>query len=363
MDENIRLTDEMIEQAKQVSLTFVAQSLGFTPKKMGQNYSLKEMDSMRIYHDRTWNRFSGKGTITGGSTIDFMMEFGNCSSFRDAVRQLLGMQGIVPRTEVIPSNNQTGNAGHYTHNEHAEKKDLILPEPAQDNKRLYAYLMKSRGLSKKVVDYFVRDKKLLYEDREHHNLVFLGKDSEGNVRYAAKRGTYDADSRKYRGDVSGSDKTYGVHISNPKSQVVKVFESCIDMMSYMDLTNDYESSKVALGMLSDAPLLRFLGERPDIEHICFCLDNDEPARKAIYGYHKTDKNAGHVSGLYEKFASVNYKVTVEQVPTTCGKDFNEYLMYKKDLTVPAKKEQPEKAAVKETSAPVQAAPTLRHHKR
>ena len=145
----------------------------------------------------------------------------------------------------------------------------------------------------------------------------------------------DIDGKGFRGDVCGSDKTYGVCLPNRGSAVVKVFESCIDMMSYMDITNDYESNKLALGGLCDNPLLRFLGEYPGITKISFCLDNDEPAKKAVYGYDCImDGTKEHVPGLYEKYGSVGYRVTVEVVPRSAGKDFNEYLVSKKAPAAP-----------------------------
>lgn len=71
-------------------------------------------------------------------------------------------------------------------------------------------------MSQQIVDYFVRDLKILYEEKEHHNLVFLGKDKDGIVRYATKRGTADIYGKKYRGDVAGNDKNYGINIVNEK---------------------------------------------------------------------------------------------------------------------------------------------------
>ena len=43
-----------------------------------------------------------------------------------------------------------------------------------------------------------------------------------------------------------------------------VFEAAIDLMSYVDIFTDYESNKLALGMLADAPLETFLREHPQI---------------------------------------------------------------------------------------------------
>ena len=81
------------QEALEVSLTALAASLGFTPIRQGRHYSLKEMDSLVIYNDRSWNRWSGKGNITGGSQIDFLMEFGSADTAQEAIKELLAFKG------------------------------------------------------------------------------------------------------------------------------------------------------------------------------------------------------------------------------------------------------------------------------
>ena len=54
--------------------------------------------------------------------------------------------------------------------------------------RVFAYLLKTRGLDADVVSYFAR-RKLLYEDAAHHNAVFIGTDEGGCPRHAHLRST------------------------------------------------------------------------------------------------------------------------------------------------------------------------------
>ena len=188
--------------------------------------------------------------------------------------------------------------------------------------------MKTRGLSQKVVDYFVKDLGILYEDKEHHNLVFLGKDKDGVVRYATKRGTTDIYGKKYRGDVAGNDKNFGINIVNADSEELKVFEASIDLMSYLDLTGDYKSNKLVLGMVADNPLVQFLKDHPHIKKIGFCLDNDEAGRQAMFGKRATDKE--DKKGLLEKYKQLGYQTYADIVPQESGcKDWNEYLVFQK----------------------------------
>ncbi|MBD5556424.1 MAG: hypothetical protein HDQ95_14070, partial [Roseburia sp.] len=62
--EIIVYTNEERDRAMEVSLTSLAASMGYTPVRRGRHYILKEMDSLVIYNDRTWNRWSGRGNIT-----------------------------------------------------------------------------------------------------------------------------------------------------------------------------------------------------------------------------------------------------------------------------------------------------------
>lgn len=45
-------TSEDLNRAKETNLVELARRLGYTPVKCGRCYSLKEMDSMRIYNEK-----------------------------------------------------------------------------------------------------------------------------------------------------------------------------------------------------------------------------------------------------------------------------------------------------------------------
>ncbi len=63
----------------------------------------------------------------------------------------------------------------------------------------------------------------IYESKNYHNVVFVGRDKVQNPRYAAMRGT---DENRYRGEARGSEKAYGFgHIGTDEK--LFVFESPI----------------------------------------------------------------------------------------------------------------------------------------
>ncbi len=301
-----RFSAEELEIAKSVDLTAVASALGYTPKRVGRYYTLKEMDSIRIYNRSHWFRWSrryDKGE-NGGSQIDFLRVFAGMD-VKEAVFWLLDFAGYgraeIPAYQIKRCRERGPEA----------KKEFVLPERAKSNEYLYRYLQDDRALSKEVIDFFVVQC-LIYESVPYHNIVFLGNDAEGVTRFASMRGVFDKNGKAFKCDVVGNDKNYGFNVTNASSDELVVFEAAIDLMSYVEIYSDFETNKLALGMVSDAPLETFLREHPNITQIRFCLDNDKPGRDA----------AEH---LTEKYYGRGYEV--EDSPPPKGyKDYNEWLV-------------------------------------
>lgn len=325
MDYPKNYTDEELTAAKSTDLRDLVQSFGFSLKRVGRFYQIDKKPWLMLFPStNSWKNYHNDGYYrNGGSTIDFMLEFGDANNVVEAVHMINDVQNnYVPREYDVQLYDNT------------QTKDFELPEKAESYRNLYAYLIKTRGLSSDVVSYFVKDLKILYQDKEHNNIVFLGKDKNGEVKYATKRGTYDRNGYKYRGDVTGSDKLhYGVNIVNKDSDIVKVFEATIDLMSYMDLTGDYTTNKLVLGSISDGPLKQFLSDNPHVKKIAFCIDNDEPAHKALYGVApEIDQETGEILkeetvGLIEKYRRNGYKVADVSAPKMYNsKDYNEVLI-------------------------------------
>lgn len=311
-----RFTEEELRIAKSVDLTAVAASLGYTVRKVGRYHTLKEMDSIRIYDKSHWFRWSrqyDKGS-NGGSQIDFLRVFCDMD-VKEAVFWLLdfvGYRRISESERKEPLKHQVQQA------KAEEKKPFILPEPSPDNSYLYDYLNKERAISRAVVDYFVSNG-LIYESRHYHNVIFRGNDKDGVTKFASMRGVFDKEGKPFKCDVAGNDKNYGFNVVNEESNELVVFEAAIDLMSYVDIFWDFDSNKLALGMLADAPLETFLKEHPNITSIRFCLDSDEPGRKA------SDE-------LAKKYYGLGYDV--EEVPPPAGfKDYNEWLKASKDQVI------------------------------
>ena len=301
----MRFTAEELDIAKQADLCAVAERMGYTVKRIGHYHTLKEMDSIRIYERSHWCRFSrryDKGE-NGGSQIDFLRVFAGMD-VKEAVFWLLDFVGYRREESVRKVQN---TVPHQRKEE--KKKPFVLPEFAGSNAYLYRYLEHERMIARPVIDFFV-GKGILYEAKNYHNIVFVGTDRDGMPKFASMRGVFDRNGKGFKCDVAGNDKRYGFHLYYGKSRKVIVFEAAIDLMSYITMFPKDRASMVALGMLADAPLATFLAEHPEVEEIQFCLDNDEPGRKAA-------------ASLQQKYTERGYRTDVF-LPPEPYKDFNQW---------------------------------------
>lgn len=293
-------TQEQYEKASQANLIDYLTSNGYKIKKVGANeYTLEEHDSMRINPSK--NNFFWNSRNVGGSTIQFLQYYEG-KSFVDAVKILSGEQvssSITNKPKYIPKIE--------------EKGDLILPEKNEDNKRAIAYLTKTRKLDFEIVNSLIKSRNI-YESKEKHNVVFLGKDNKGVPKYAMQRSTLTESS--YKGDCKNSDKDFGFRIDAQNScDKVCVFESAIDLITHATISKhlgkDWKDiNRVSLGCLSFKAMDNFLKDNNHIKEINLFLDNDEAGQENAQKFYKQYKN--------------KYKINIIQVK---NKDLNQTWQY------------------------------------
>ena len=263
----MQYTEEQIAKANQTNLVSFLNAQGEQLVKSGREYRWKKHDSVTISGNR-WYRHS---QCKGGYPVDFVMEF-YYATFPEAVKMLIGEEGE-GRQKSCP----------------APSKDFRLPEKNENNEMIVKYLTESRALEKNLVmEWIVRGD--IYEEKKHHNVIFIGRDADGIPRYAHCRGTGEM---KYRGDVAGSDKAFGFCHRGTDNQLF-VFEAAIDLLSFIQLfPKDWKKrSYLSLGGVSSMALMSFLSERPQITSVFLCLDNDQAGNEAC------EKLAGEISEGY-----------------------------------------------------------------
>ena len=198
-------------------------------------------------------------------------------------------------------------------------KTLVLPTPNDNNHRVFAYLC-SRGIDPEIINHCIKHGQL-YEEREHHNAVFVGFDRD-KPKCASIRSTL-SDSTFLR-DTEGSDKRFLFSFTaTDRNGALVVTEGAVDLLSYLTLMkrehHDWRAvNGVALGGIykprednSTVPqaLEQYLKDHPQIRRIALCLDNDEAGRTAAQGI---------ISAIPE--LEMTYR------PPVSGKDYNDMLV-------------------------------------
>ena len=147
------------------------------------------------------------------------------------------------------------------------------PEKNDTMKRVYAYLMQKRHISREVLSFFARQG-ILYESAGHHNAVFVGVDKEGNPRHIHKKGTC-SDGRSFRMNEDGSDSSYGFGYAGAGNKLY-VFEAPIDFLSFLTLypKNWQKNSYIVLNGVSEHAMLQMLKDYANLDTVVLCLDHD-----------------------------------------------------------------------------------------
>ncbi len=251
----MQYTEEQIAKANLTDLVSFLNARGEQLVKSGKEYRWKKHDSVTVSGNRWYRHSHGRG----GYPVDFVMEFYN-ATFPEAVKMLTGEEGE-GRNSTCP----------------APSPDFRLPAKEENNDRIIRYLTENRGIEKNLVEEWIGSGNI-YEEKKHHNVVFVGRDADGIPRYAHCRGTSET---KYRGDVAGSDKSYGFSHRGTDNQLF-VFEAAIDLLSFIQLfPKDWKKrSYLSLGGISSAALMAFFSERPQITSVFLCLDNDQAGNEA-----------------------------------------------------------------------------------
>ena len=307
------VTEEQITAAKQMSaIEFLRR---YRPGQLVKaesrgEFQLKEHDSFKI--NETTSLWHWKSRDVGGkSALDYLIKVEGLK-FVEAVQTLCG-----ENPSYVPPVSQP-----------EQPKEFLLPPAAENNRRVFAYLLK-RGIDRKVIEACIRAG-ILYESADYHNAVFVGKDETGTARYAFLRGTYTR-GNPFKAEVSGSDKRFSFAVPlRAGGKTLCVFESAIDALSYLTLLKLRGQDWRAANTLSlsgvyqprkdgsirfPAALEQYLKDNPGVARIVLCLDNDGPGRAA--------------SAAIQKRLS-EYEVIDN--PPRRGKDYNDQLRLVKGIS-------------------------------
>ena len=254
--------------AAEVSIVDYAQTNGLEPKRVGTFYTLKGMDSLRIFpNTNTFWRYSiGKG----GNIFSFVQEVKGCS-FKEAAEELTN---YLPSVSANPV--RTSPQIQPIKTSDTPPKPFELPEKYNGRyNALFGYLCNKRGIDGAVVADMVK-RKIIYQDVDR-NAVFVGYDYDDEAKYAFKKGT---GYKPFGGDVAGSKKNpVGIYVNNGSNKLI-VNEAFIDSMSVMSLIKmngrNYKDYNYYSMQGANVKSIKYhLENNRHINHAELAFDNDE----------------------------------------------------------------------------------------
>ena len=265
----IPFTDEQKQLANSVDLAEYLRVRGEKLERAGIEHKLIYYDSSGKHDSITirGSKWFDHKNQTGGGAIKFMQEFYGMD-FQTAVQELLG------QTVTLLSHSPPKAIAKE------EKKEFRLPQANTNMHRVYAYLIKQRFIAPEVITHFAKQH-TLYEDKEHHNAVFVGVDENGVPRQASKRST-NSYGNSFRITCQGSDTRYSsAHFGESKR--LYVFEAPIDMMSFLTLyPKDWQKhSCIAMNGVYENAVLAALKNHSNLSEVILCVDNDEGGIEAV----------------------------------------------------------------------------------
>lgn len=255
-DENI--TKEQIEAARSANLADYFRTHGFDCEQRKDELHIKGYGGFYVnVNTNQWTCFSeNKG---GSNAINCLTEMLGMD-FKTAVKELAG--GTISYTP-----------RHENNSSSAQKKKLVLPEKADNMRKVFAYLCKTRGISAEIVSQLAHDK-LLYQD-VRGNAVFVHKNESGEIVGAEIQGTNS--EKRYKGVAQGtSESVFSVKIGEPKK--CYVFESAIDLLSFKQLANPQKIQDSELVSMAGLKLNSLKSITEKGVKIYSCVDNDEAGR-------------------------------------------------------------------------------------
>lgn len=262
----MRLIEEQIERASTVNLPQFLLQNGFDLKRVGREYVWKDHDSMHIKDNApgergVWHRFS---TDEGGDNIAFLRQYMNMS-FVEAVEALNGEH--YDRTYTPPQHT------HTERQQKAQAQELVLSE-ADNAKRVFAFLCKTRGLDYELVKSLVQSGAVAQEQKTG-NVLFKFTDEHGKTVGAEKVGT--STEHKFKGVATGSAGGYEFEVCRGNGSNLLFFESSIDMLSYLQMHQSELDDHRLVSMMGVKPqtvidTMERYGISPD--RVYLCSDND-----------------------------------------------------------------------------------------
>lgn len=267
----MKYTQEEIDRAASVSISDYFKSRGYDCEQRGKEIHIKGFGGFNV-NPQTNEYFIFSQNKGGRGAVNALRDVLDMS-FPEAMKELVGE----------PTHS------YINREDKPEKKvEFIMPEKAENCKKVYAYLINQRGLSADIISDFVKQG-ILYqgftesvnketgEVHKHENAIFLHKNEKGIPCGADVQGIYS--EVKFKGIIP-PDKTDKGFVYNKgdlqKIDTVYLFEAPIDLMSFVQLHPEIENAKfVSMGGLKPSIAEHYINSNMNVVS---CVDNDSPGQ-------------------------------------------------------------------------------------
>lgn len=254
------IEQKLIKQARQTSLVAYLMNRGEQLKRVGANYVLKEHDSLYIKD----NMFVWYSQQKQGNSIDFLILYYGMK-FDEAVSELTGT--ILP---TIP--------------QQEEHKPQQPTSKADNEKRVIAYLCKTRGLENRLIFALIKQGKLYQDNKGNCNFVICDwKENPIGAEIVGTGGT------RYKQITIHSG--YGFHQTYGTPTEALYFESAIDLLSCYQMFQNKLTHHilVSMGGLNSSVIHELKTIMPHLNH-WLCVDNDIAGNNFIEEIRQNIKN-------------------------------------------------------------------------
>ena len=273
---------QLVQSAREADLLNYFQNSGYSIDKKGSNYYVNEFPGLCIKPDTNqwYHHYTNVGR-TNNSLDCLTLVLGR--NFNQAVYELTGQDITSFRSSDFPKK----QAPEYTsppksYPSAPAKKELQMPEQANNMRRLFAYLCQTRKIPAAIVEELVHAK-LLYQSEKNGNAVFVHKNENDIPTGAEIQGTNSF--KRFKGVAAGTGESAFTFMPFPpkekggKPKVAFIFESAIDLMSFYTFCDKKKLSGVML--VSMAGLKPAVPKKLEAEgvHVFSCVDNDDAGRK------------------------------------------------------------------------------------
>ena len=277
---------QLTQSARDTNLADYFLQSGYTTQRHGSELYIKEFPGLCV-NTRTNQWYSHYEGIGGGNSIDCLVKI--CGhDFKQAVRELTGRDvGEKSQRCMIITERTSPKIASVV----KPDKQLFMPPPAENMRRVFAYFCKERRIPATVVEELAMAN-LLYQSAgqvativngipqiaKPPNAVFVHRDENGEAVGGEVQGINSY--KRYKGLVAGTGgSVFTFSPTSAKTNTAYLFESGIDLMSFYALCDKKE--------LQGVSLLSMAGLKPSVPNrlreqgvsVLSFVDNDDAGRK------------------------------------------------------------------------------------